>query len=106
MWLLVQVQVRVQVKCYGLHIGQGCAPVRHMVAKDASAIALAQASAVRNTAAYELGMQRRPPMDQGCTGRPLIILNKRLQVCELGLKASPALLGVAAGPHPVFYLVI
>ena len=37
------------------------APVRHMVAKDASAIALAQASAVRNTAAYEPGMQRRRP---------------------------------------------
>ena len=37
---------------------------------------------------------------------PLIILNKRLQVCELGPEAFTALLGVATDPHPVFYLVL
>jgi hypothetical protein len=37
---------------------------------------------------------------------PLIILHKTLHMCESGLEASAAVLGVAAGPHPVFYLVL
>ena len=37
---------------------------------------------------------------------PLIILNNRLQVHELGPEAFTALLGVATDPHPVFYSVL
>jgi hypothetical protein len=37
---------------------------------------------------------------------PLIILYKRLHMCESCLEASASALGVAAGPHPVFYLVL
>ena len=50
------------------------------------------------------------PRDPGCTQHPSLVTrdapaalikirSKMIQVCEVGLEESPALSGVAAGPH-------